>query len=187
MGLGRPPEGAEDSVAFDQLYFSLLTQLSIHPPHTPAQTSIQHLSPVLRNYHNVVFAFPSQMRQAFPFVYAGSPFRRPHRVFQRGGSSRTRRIARSSSGHAAKGGGFIGGLIECDVPAFGRAPYPDESLRRAVGQRTQNHDTCPNGAFLCRPKGAPIHPPQHTSAPSPLSSWRLDKTNLHGRIARTST
>ena len=30
MGLGRPPEGADDSVAFDQLCSPLLTQLSIH-------------------------------------------------------------------------------------------------------------------------------------------------------------
>ena len=36
-------------------------------------------------------------------------FRRPHRVFPEGEPS-TRRIARSSSGHAARGGGFSSGL-----------------------------------------------------------------------------
>ena len=43
------------------------------------------------------------------FAQDGFSFRRPHRVFPEGEPS-TRRIARSSSGHAARGGGFISGL-----------------------------------------------------------------------------
>ncbi len=71
-------------ISLDQLYSSLLTQLSQDSPHAPAQPSIQHLPPILRDDHNVVLAFPSHMRQAFPFVHAGSPFGGPTGSSRRG-------------------------------------------------------------------------------------------------------
>ncbi len=51
---------------------------------------------------------PIAHAKAFPFVHAGSPFGGPDRVSPEREPS-TRRIARSSSGHAARGGGLISG------------------------------------------------------------------------------